>query len=139
MPRAIAENTKDQAIQEDRKQIEGRWNVISLVVNGKEPDLEDVKKLTVVNQADGTWKLLSAGEMLSKGTSSIDPMKTPKTIDFTVTEGGGAGNQHRGIYELGKTTRKMCFAPVGKDRPAEFASTPGSEIILVTFEREKGK
>jgi uncharacterized protein (TIGR03067 family) len=66
-------------------------------------------------------------------------MKKPKTIDFTATEGEGKGNQYLGIYELSEKTRKMCFAPPGKERPTEFSSMPGSEHILVTFEREKNK
>jgi len=97
---------------------------------------EDARKFTVVNGSDGTWSLLSEGTEISKGTSTIDPLKKPKTIDFTPTEGEGKGNQYLGIYELGEKTRKICFAPSGKDRPTKFASTPGSEFILVTFERE---
>ena len=42
-----------------------------------------------------------------------------------------------GIYELGEKSRKLCFALPGKDRPTEFSSAPGSEHILVTFERVK--
>jgi uncharacterized protein (TIGR03067 family) len=74
---------------------------------------------------------------ISKGTSTFDPTKKPKTIDFTPTEGEGKGNLYLGIYELGENTRKLCFAPAGKERPTEFSSTPSNEHILVTFEREK--
>ena len=66
-------------------------------------------------------------------------MKKPKTIDFTPTEGGGKGDQYLGIYELGEKTRKLCFAPSGKDRPTEFSSTPENQHILVTFERVKSE
>jgi uncharacterized protein (TIGR03067 family) len=113
--------------------------VVALEVNGTKSMEEDAKKLTVVNGSDGTWTLCSEDKEISKRTSTIDPTKKPKTIDFTVTEGEGKGNQHLGIYELGKITRKLCFAPPGKERPTEFSSTPGSEDILVTFEREKAK
>jgi hypothetical protein len=40
---------------------------------------------------------------------------------------------------LGDNTRKLCFAPPGKDRPTDFATTPGSQFVLVMFEREKTK
>ncbi|HVK07253.1 MAG TPA: hypothetical protein VM597_00610 [Gemmataceae bacterium] len=36
-------------------------------------------------------------------------------------------------------TRKMCFAPPGKDRPTGFRSASGSEHVLVTFERDRAK
>ena len=136
---ATADDAKDEAITKDRKQTEGTWRVVALEVNGNKAMEEDAKKLTVVNGSDGTWSLHSEGKEISKGTSTIDPTKKPKSIDFTPTEGEGKGKLHLGIYELGEKTRKLCFAAPGKDRPAEFASMPGSEHILVTFEREKSK
>ena len=96
---------------------------------------EDAKKITVVNGDDGTWSIRSEGKEISKGTSTFDPTKKPKTIDFTPTEGGGKGDRFLGIYRLGKNARKLCFAPAGKDRPTEFSSTPENQQILVTFER----
>jgi len=136
---ASADDATDEAIKKDRKQIEGTWRVVALEVNGNKAKEEDAKKLTVINGSDGTWSLHDEEKEISKGTSSIDPTKKPKTIDFTPTEGAGTGNQYLGIYELGQKTRKMCFAPPGKGRPTEFSSMPGSEHILVTFEREKAK
>ncbi len=136
---ATADDAKDEAVKKDRKRIEGTWRVVALEVNGNKATAVDAKKLTVVNAADGTWSLRSEGNEISKGTSTIDPTKTPKTLDFTPTEGEGKGNQYLGIYELGEKTRKMCFAPPGKERPTGFTSTPGSEHVLVTFEREPAK
>jgi uncharacterized protein (TIGR03067 family) len=137
---AFADDAKDAAIKKDRKLIEGTWRIVSLEVDGNRTSEEDAKKLTVVNGSDGTWTLRSDddGEIAS-GTSTIDPTKNPKTIDFTVVKGGGAGGQHLGIYELGENMRKLCFSPAGKDRPTEFSSKPGSEQVLVSFERVKSK
>lgn len=136
---AFADDAKDAAIKKDRKQIEGTWRVVALEVNGDKAMEDDAKKLSVVNGSVGTWTLLSEGIGISKGTSTIDPTKTPKTLDFTVTEGAGKGNRYLGIYELGEKSRKMCFAPPGKERPTKFATSPGDEHILASFEREKAK
>ena len=133
---ATAADAKDEAIKKDRKLIEGTWRIVALEVNGNKAMKEDAKKLSVVNGPDGTWSLLSEGKEVAKGTNTFDPTKKTKTIDFTITEGGGKGDVHLGIYELGEKSRRLCFAATGKDRPTEFASTPGSEHILVTFERE---
>jgi len=135
---AATDDAKDQAIKKDRKQIAGTWRIVALEVNANKAKEEDAKKLTVVNGSDGTWSLLSEGKVISKGTSTFDPTKKPKTIDFTPTEGEGKGKEFLGIYELGAKTRKMCFAPAGKERPTEFSSMSDSGHILVTFEREKG-
>jgi len=134
-----ADDAKDAAIKKDRKQIEGTWRVVALVVNGDKASDGDAKKITVINGADGAWRLYDDGKEINKGPSTIDPTMKPKTIDFKPSEGEGKGEEYLGIYELGKKTRKMCFAPPGKPRPTEFASKAGSEHILVTFEREKAK
>jgi uncharacterized protein (TIGR03067 family) len=136
---AAADDAKDEAIRKDRKQIEGTWRAVSLEVNGEKLKEEDAKALTVVNGADGSWSLRDQGEERSKGTSTFDPTKNPKTIDFTTTIGDDKGKQYFGIYELGEKTRRLCFAPAGMERPTEFSSKPGSGHILVTFERQKAK
>jgi uncharacterized protein (TIGR03067 family) len=131
--------SQEELIQKDRKQIAGTWRAIAVTVDGNKGGEEDVKKIVVVNGADGTWSLRVDGVEISQGTSSIDPSKKPKTIDFTPTQGEGKDQLHLGIYELGEKTRKLCFAPAGKQRPAEFSSTAGSEHILVEFERVEEK
>jgi uncharacterized protein (TIGR03067 family) len=136
---AFADDAKDAAIKKDQKQIEGTWRIVSLEVNGNKAMEEDVKKLTVINGSDGTWSIRSEGNEISKGTSTFDPTKKPKTIDFTPTEGEGKGSEYLGIYELGDKTRKMCFAPAGKERPTEFSSLIGSEHTLIKCEREKAR
>ncbi len=136
---ATADDAKDEAIKKDRKLIEGTWRVVALEVDGNKSPDEDARKITVVNGPDGTWTLFSDGKEVGKGTNSFDPTKKPKTIDFTQTEGEGKGNSFLGIYELGENTRKLCFAPPGKDRPREFISMPGTDQILVTFERVRDK
>ena len=136
---AAADDSKEEALKKDRQRIEGTWRVVDLVVNGNPAKEEDAKKITVVNGSDGTWVIYSDGQEISKGTSTFDPMQKPKTIDFTITEGGGAGNEHRGIYELGDDVRKLCFVEAGAERPQAFTSEPNSGHILVKFERVKSR
>lgn len=136
---ALAADAKDEVIRKDRNQIKGTWRVVGLVANGNMAMEQDARKLTVVNGSDGTWSLRSEGKEISKGTSTFDPTKKPKTIDFTPTEGETKGSQYLGIYELSENTRRMCFASLGKERPNDFSSAPGSEHICVTFEREKAE
>ena len=132
-----ADDAKDQAIKKERQRIEGTWRIVALVVDGAAAKQEDAMKLTIVNGSDGTWSLRSDDREISKGTSTFDPTQTPKTIDFTPTVGETNGKQHLGIYEIGAETRRLCFAPPGKQRPSEFSSAAGSEQILVVFERVK--
>jgi uncharacterized protein (TIGR03067 family) len=131
-----AADEREELIRHDRWQIEGLWRVVALEVNGQKSDDEDCKKLTVINGNDGSWRLLSEGNEISKGVTTIDPTMKPRTIDVTPTEGSGQGDHWLGIYELGDNTRKLCFVSSDHPRPTDFTSTPGSERILVTFERD---
>ena len=136
-PVAWGEESAEKAMEQDRKQIEGTWRVVSLTMNGNQAQPEDAEKLAVVNTAGGKWSLHADGHEIAKGTSTFDPKATPKSIDFTITEGNSAGKQFVGIYELQEDTRKLCFGPTEIDRPKEFAAPEGSQFILVSFERVK--
>ena len=136
---ASADDAKDKAIRKDRQRIEGTWRITALEIGGNKSKDEDVQKLTVINDAKGKWILRSDNKEISKGTSSFDPTKKPRTIDFTPTEDAAKEEKFHGIYELRKNTRKLCFAPSGKDRPTEFSSTADNQHILVTFKREEVK
>ena len=132
-----ADDAKDDAIKKERQKYIGTWRVTSLIVDGKEISEEDAKKISVINEADGKWTIQVEGKPLARGISDIDPTTKPKTIDFTPSDGANAGQTCLGIYELGKNTRKLCYAPPNKHRPSEFASNPGTGYVVVTFKREE--
>jgi uncharacterized protein (TIGR03067 family) len=119
---ASAEDSKDEAIKKVRKQIEGTWRIVALEIDGNKAIEEFVRKFTVVTGSDGTWSLRSEDKEITKGTSTFDATKTPKTVDFTPTDGEGKADQYLGIFEIGENTRKLCFVPPGKERPTEFSS-----------------
>lgn len=133
----VASDANNEAVKKDRKLYEGTWQIISLVVDGNQAGEEDAKKIIVVNEADGNWAIEVDGKIVAKGTSLIDPTKKPKAVDQTITEGDSKGMTILGIYEFGDDTRKVCYAPPGKDRPLEFASTSGSGHVLAVLKRVK--
>jgi uncharacterized protein (TIGR03067 family) len=132
-----AGDAKEDAIKKDRKLYEGTWRVVSVEVDGNPLAEGEAKKLTVTNTADGKWTLESDGQTIAQGTSTIDPTKQPKTLDFTVTEGPNKDKTSLGIYEITADTRRLCYAPPDKDRPAEFSAKAGTGFVLVQFKREK--
>ena len=79
---SIAEDSNEELVKKDHKLIEGTWKVVALEVNGNKSSDEDVRKITVINGADGTWSIHSEGKEIIKGTSIIYPTQKPKTIDF---------------------------------------------------------
>jgi len=75
--------------------------------------------------------------VIQVGTQKLDPSKSPKTIDMTLTEGPNKGAVMLGIYEIDGDTLKACFDPQGKKRPTEFKSAPGSAHFLNIHKRIK--
>ena len=73
----------------------------------------------------------------AKGTFSIDPKKTPKTIDLTFTEGPPKGTVLKGIYELDDSTYKLCVGPPDGDRPRVFDSKAKDGGILQVLKKVK--
>jgi uncharacterized protein (TIGR03067 family) len=134
---ALAADTKDEAIKKDRKQFEGTWHVVALEIDGNKLGEETLQKITVINEANGNVSIEVDGKVIGRGTTQIDPTKKPRTVDITMTEGDNKGKTYLGIYELGRDTRKVCYAPPDRDRPTEFSSAAGSGHYLFVLERVK--
>jgi uncharacterized protein (TIGR03067 family) len=137
VPLAVAGDAKEEAIKKDRMKYEGTWQVVSLEVDGNKSDEQDAKKITVVNDVDGKWRLEVDGKVIARGTSEIDPTKKPKAVDLTETEGDDKGKTALGIYEVGDDERKVCYAKPGMERPDDFSAPAGSGRILAVLKRLK--
>lgn len=135
---AVADESLEEAIEKDRQWIRGTWRAIEIVVDGNKLDKAASQDFTVINKPQGDWVLFNKGKEIAKGTSTIDPTRKPKTLDFESSE-NDKNQLYLAIYEYGETTRKMCFSKPGDARPIDFTAPAGSERIVVTFERRKGE
>ena len=54
---ATADDAKDEAINKDRKHIEGTWRIVPLEINGNKAQEEDARTFTVVNGSDAVMAL----------------------------------------------------------------------------------
>lgn len=59
--------------------------------------------------ADGTIVVQLNGRQINESTTTIDPAKTPKTLDQVFTKGPMNGKKCLAIYELKGDTLKICF------------------------------
>ena len=129
---------KEEAINADRALLAGEWRVVSVEANGnKNADL-GLGRVTIVNRLDGTWSLLSSGNVIAEGTSTIDPTTKPKTIELKgirASVENARGTHYRGIYEVHETTRRLCFVPADKPLPESFSGGRDTGQILVAFEK----
>ena len=126
-------NRQAAAPKTDLDRFQGTWNLVSAMQDGKALPKDKVKQTIIVFKGD-TFLFPGSAEYATSrsGTIKLDETKTPKEMDAISTD----KEVMLGIYRLEENGYKVCFAPAGKPRPTEFASTPGSGQILQSWERQ---
>jgi uncharacterized protein (TIGR03067 family) len=123
-------------VEKEFKKFHGVWTFESVEAGGKKAPADDLKGLTVAFAGD-KYTVKKGDEVIQVGTQKLDPSKSPKIIDVTVTEGLKKGAVMLGIYEIDGDTLKVCFDEEGKKRPTEFKSPVGSETFVNVHKRVK--
>lgn len=131
---ALADNKAD--LEKETKKFQGDWTFESSQTGGKEIPAGELKGIVVIFEGD-KHTVKKGDEVLQVGTQKLDPSKSPKAMDVTITEGPSKGAIMLGIYEIDGDTLKVCFDPQGKKRPTEFKSPPGSENFVNVHKRVK--
>jgi uncharacterized protein (TIGR03067 family) len=116
----------------DLDKMQGTWNLVSAMEDGKALPADEVKQTTIVVKGN-TFRFpgLAKDATSRAGTFKLDEAKNPKEIDSASDE----KEVSLGIYELEPDKYKICFAPAGKPRPTNFSSAPGSGQILQFWAR----
>ena len=125
----------NEAGEKDLKKIQGTWKFISQEMEGKARAPEDVAKLKITF-TDDKWSVREDGKVVQAGTHKLDPTKKPAQVDAMVTEGEGKGEKMLGIYELKGDTMKVCFDPMGKERPTGFSAKAGQFAAVIQREKK---
>jgi uncharacterized protein (TIGR03067 family) len=123
-------------LAKEAKKFQGTWTIDSSVTGGEAIPAEQLKTFVVIFEGD-KHTVKNGDEVIQVGTQKLDPSKSPKVIDVTMTEGPNKGAVMLGIYEIDADTLKVCFDPEGKTRPTEFKSLPGSKNFVNVHKRIK--
>jgi uncharacterized protein (TIGR03067 family) len=136
----LAANFKDEAKDNAKKELDklqGDWVMVSSEHNGEAAPAEQIKSLKRTVKGN-EFTVFRDGEVLVKGMFTIDPSKSPKTVDITFTEGDNKDMKMLGIYEIDGDNQKVCYAPPGqKERPKEFTSKGDKGLTFSVWKREK--
>jgi uncharacterized protein (TIGR03067 family) len=134
---ASAGSADDKAdVEKELKMFQGVWSIESSEFAGQKLPADQLKDFVVIY--DGAKHTVKAGgKVVQVGTQKIDPSKSPKTIDVTMTEGPNKGAVMLGIYAFEGDTLRACFDMEGKKRPTEFKTLPGSMTFLNVHKRVK--
>src|SRR5262245_24145518 len=132
---SIAAGGPGAAAPEGRKELDGTWVVESVTRDPREQNAGEGKGIRCVIRGERLVATLP-GEDRPAGTLILktDPTKKPNAMDIRPA---GEKDIILAIYDLQGDTLRVCWSPVGKGRPAEFASPPGSGHSLVVLKREK--
>lgn len=123
-------------VENELKKFHGTWVFESVEAGGQKAPADQLKGVTITFEGD-TYVVKKGDELIQGGRQKLDPSKTPKAIDVTITEGPNKGAVMLGIYEIDADTLKVCFDEEGKKRPTEFKSPAGSQTFVNVHKRVK--
>jgi uncharacterized protein (TIGR03067 family) len=132
---SVAADGPGDAAKAEHQTLDGMWVGESIVRDPRE---------TNPNEGQGVRCAISGEKVVAKlpgedrpaGRLSIKigPTTKPKAMDIRPE---GERDTILAIYEVTGDTLRVCWSAVGKERPTEFASKPGSGHSLVVLRRDK--
>ena len=123
-------------LEKEVRKFQGAWTFESSETGGKELPASELAGLILTFEGD-KHTVKKGNEMVQVGTQKLDPSKSPKAIDVTLTEGVNKGAVMLGIYEINGDTLKVCFDAEGKKRPTQFKNAPASKTFVNVHKRLK--
>jgi uncharacterized protein (TIGR03067 family) len=130
-----ATSDKVKAIEQELNRFEGTWRFVSIDVDGEKIPPKLLEKDTLTLKGKQFVSVVTGNT--THGVFKVNPNHKPMTIDLTFSDGPGKDQTQKGIYELEGDTQRICFAKGNQERPAEFASKPGSGQMIQVLKREK--
>ena len=123
-------------LEKEVRKFQGAWTFESSETGGKELPASELAGLILTFEGD-KHTVKKGNEVIQVGTQKLDPSKSPKAIDVTLTEGVNKGAVMLGIYEINGDTLKVCFDAEGKKRPTQFKNAPASKTFVNVHKRLK--
>jgi uncharacterized protein (TIGR03067 family) len=126
----------DDATKKEQARFEGTWSFALVEVDGAKMPVPSFENNKLIISKNGTY-VVAQGKTITRGVMKLDPSKTPKEYDVTITDGPAKGKTFSAIYELDGDTYKWCGSFLGKERPTTLETKPGSGLIFQILKREK--
>ena len=115
-------------------EIEGEWQMVSAVFDGKPLADDMVKWCTRTTRGDHTV-VMAGPQTMVNARFTLDRSNNPRAIDYVNLHGSAKGKTQLGIYQLDGDRLAVCMSPPGKPRPASFDSSPRDGRSLTVWHR----
>ncbi len=136
LPPTAAANTQTATPPQSNDSLDGTWELTAVIDDGKPVTLDTVKQ-TMIKDARIIVKGQLASLLKPDGTTRelafvINPNANPRTIDLA----GAVKTGGKGIYMRDGNSLMICLSSTENEaRPAQIASLPGSDTILMILQR----
>ena len=120
---------------DDAKALQGNWKPAKAELAGQSMPEAVVSSISL-KLDNGKYEVF-VGTKPDRGTYTLDSVAKPKRMTITGTAGPNNGKTFPAIYELKNDTLRVCYDLSGAEHPAEFKSTAGTQLYLVTYNRKK--
>ena len=120
--------------QNDQKVLAGAWKPLEANLGGNIIDAMLLETAKVVYEADKYTA--TVGEKTEQGSFTLDPKKTPKTMDIFPTSGDNNGKTLLAIYQVEGDNLTICYSLTPATRPEEFKPLSNT-LLVVKFQRIK--
>jgi RNA polymerase sigma-70 factor (ECF subfamily) len=128
----------------DRERLQGSWRIVSTSEGGKVLKEGD-ERLGDWTFKDTTVRIRSQPRSRKEGTTTeffrfrVDETTTPRRLDLVEWDSDFDDPDAVGwaIYSFEGDTLKICYScPAGADRPTEFRTRKGADMVLVVLKKE---
>jgi uncharacterized protein (TIGR03067 family) len=136
---ALARDARAQdaaAVKQEVARMQGEWAMAAGGGEGERVPGAMLRTYKRVAKGD-TTTVTVMGMVYMKAIFAVDPLKTPRAIDYRVIGGETVGKRQLGIYEFAGDTLKFCFAQPGGERPADFSGRAGTGHTCSAWLRAK--
>jgi RNA polymerase sigma factor (sigma-70 family) len=118
----------------ERQKLQGTWAAVSGETDGQPIPEDSLNQVFVIIKGDEIHFKPNRTE--NKVTFTLDPTKKPRLLAMTAADGPDKGKTVPLIYELEGDRLKLCFdTKAGEKQPTEFATKPGSGLLLFVLKR----
>jgi uncharacterized protein (TIGR03067 family) len=137
-----AEPKEEDAAAKDLAKLQGKWKLVAEDLNGTVTKSDDGH--VIAFEKDVNINYDADGGVAAKATVKLDPSKSPKAIDMTITLLPSLPNEKgktlQGIYQVEGDELKLAFpnAPF-RERPTQFTTKKEIEPTFVVFTYKRMK